>query len=269
MKTELSRFSNDLLDQYRVLFVYGNFPELADVLLYSFIDYKKQSKFAYKCMTLSASDFLKQQEFVQETLFESGIHIYRITNVFDSNVEKFLEKAAINSNTVFIVTPGDFKKSKKASDTICADNRYLSLPSFKNEFTYISLSKHFFKNASSNDIKNIASILEKDPSPSAILKLTLLYESDPLAINSYTVESNNWIFDMQPIPLLRFLSACQAKGSLEKVLEPMLKAPASLPDFSEYFLNTEIRIKSGECISNESIICHMLAQNTIKPRLFV
>ena len=257
MKTEINSFSNELLDQYKVLFVYGNFLELADMLFDSYVAYKQQSKCSCKCKTLTAADFLKQQQYVQESLFNSSLFIYRIANVLDSNVSSFLEKLKTAKDAIFVVTPGDFKKSKNASSVMCNESNYLSMPSFKNGFTYSAISKYFFKGASPNDIKSIASLLEKDASSSMLLKLTLLYESDPAAISSYTVETNNWIFDMQPIALLRFLSACEAKGSLEKVLEPLLKTQKKLPPLSEYFLKTEIQIKSGEDISNEMILGHL------------
>ena len=256
MKVELYKFSNDLLLSQRCLFVYGNMPDLADVLL-EFFTLSLSQKFKVKYLTAAA--FRKSPDDEQENLFESALNIYRISNVLDNNVNELIDSAAA-SNAIFIATPGDFRKSKTVNDVMAKS--WLAIPSFKNKITYNAICKYFFKGANQADCDMISGILEKSSEnlASVILKLALLYDADKSLIPSYTAEEDNWIYDMQPIAFLRFLASSGAKGSIDRFSESLFgenisgKKLIDVDKIFDYCLKKELAIKYGDELTNSEIL---------------
>lgn len=256
MKIDLYKFSNDLLLKDRCLFVYGNMPDLADVLLEFFVSSLRQD---FKVKHLTCADFLKTPETEQEDLFGSALNVYRISNVVDNNVNELIDAAALSS-AIFVATPGDFRKSKTVTDVMTKS--WMALPSFKNKISYNAICKYFFKGANQSDYDMISSILEKTSEnlASVIFKLSLLYEADKSLIPSYTAEEDNWIYDMQSIAFLRFLASSGAKGSLDRFAESLFgknadhKNELNLDKIFNYCLTKELHVKYGGELTNDMIL---------------
>lgn len=265
MKIDLRKFSVNLLKDKRLLFVYGNLSELADALCDELTaSYGENEKFKLK--VLSAADFLKSQDHDQCELYSQGTNVYRIKNVTDHNAESVINIAFDDTSSIFIATPGDYKSSKNVGNIFCDNSSWLAIPSFKNDLGYKSICGYFFKNLSSRECSKIAEVLESSDESiaSIILKLSLLCECDKRDIENYTTQSNNWIFDMSPIAILRMISSSYIKYGAPKTSENLYKKNDAIKakNVLEYCLNSELQIKNGYKISNDMILNDLLLEQS-------
>lgn len=267
MKIELEQLKYSKLKDLRFLFVYGNLPELADVLYVEFLRYLEENSIAALGTCISCGELVKNAGSQQEDLFNTALRVFRVAAVQDNNVDSFLKMVDDDHSSIYIITPGDYKKSKCVSDTLAKRAGWLSLPSFKNKLTYNAICRFFVRDVSLSDVGTMVGILEKSEESlsSVIVKLALLYESDKFAVQHFYINSNSWVFDMQPIALLRFIANMCLKGCTDKLSEVLYGKLVKINENAvlEYCLRTEVRVKTGIDVSNDMILNDILIGNVL------
>jgi len=250
VKIDFGNITNNHIEPGKVFYLYGNYKKSFDVFC-DFVVEKFRSKFKYPLENLntfhvSVSECTKIMN-SQCDLFGTQTRFFCIRNIEDNHIDRLTELFR-NSNDIFILNSGDYRKTKKITDFFLKHDFFNAIASFKNDLTLMSLCKMMLPSMSCTIYSEIVKIINDTDEElfSLFRKISLLLSEENLeSLKEYTTYKESFLESLDPISLIRYLLRLSIKEKIYDKKQDVIKFNLSKENVIEHFLKSEIYQKTG------------------------
>lgn len=225
---DFSNINSNHINEDSVFFLFGNFRRSFEIFC-DFIVENIRKKFetieinSHYCSLQECSKIIQNRC----DLFGNTLNIFCIREVEDQHLDK-LTPLFQESNCVFVLEAGDFRKAKKITEFFRENRKMYAIPSFNNDITLTSLCKLLLPSGIQNVVyRKIVELINSTDEPliSFFQKINLLIDETEKSsknidisklLQEYIVYKTSFIQKMDFIPLLKYLQKSTVK---EKILE--------------------------------------------------
>ncbi len=199
----------------RIFFLYGNYKLTLDVFTEYIINKLKEKKFSVEIYKYSITEYGKLLNSSQNNLFSDVIKCYCLRGLEDKhlNIIKTLSK----EQGIFILESGEFFKSKQITEFTQKDEEIVSIASFYNDLTLLSLCQLLFPQKSPAIYDEIVNIIKETDEGllSLFKKLSLLLEdNNQQDLINYVKHKKSFLNELDFIPIVRYALQAALKENI-------------------------------------------------------
>lgn len=259
MKIEFKNSANKIKSG-EIFFLYGNYKKTFDVFCDFVSEQLKKNNSEVKTKNFTFVEYEKFQKFSQCDLFSNCITCFCIRGVEDKHLEKI--KNFPRKNNVFILESGEYFKSKKITDAFTKDKEILSLASFNNNLTLVSLLHLLLPNLDSGIYNEIIKIInETDESLRSLFrKLSLLLDQQNFSdLREYITYKKSFLDDFDFIPLIRYLLQASIKENIFHQDQSYIKM--NLKNKIRFLMEAELKQKMNYPLNKNYLYQNLVIKN--------
>ncbi len=199
----------------RIFFLYGNYKLTFDVFTEYIINKFREKKLNLEIYKYSITEYSKLRKSSQNNLFNDVIRCYCLKDLEDKhlNIIKILPK----EQDIFILESGEFLKSKQITEFAQKDEEIVSIASFYNDLTLLSLCQLLIPQKSSTIYDEIINIIKETDECllSLFRKLSLLLEdNNQQDLINYVKHKKSFLNELDFIPIVRYALQAALKENI-------------------------------------------------------